>query len=194
MDQDERRNFFRITDKVALEYQLIDLPLHPKESGFPYQHTGEAFSLASEIQSIETESQHILRAIHEDNRLVSQYLKSIDKRIQLLSRMVSAISFNSTNPELVEADLSEGGISIITDTSFAPSQYLAMKLTLFPSYAGIMATGRVLESIAQDGGYRHSIIFEEITEPDRQLLARHIIQYQALLRRHHVTQAEQDQK
>ncbi|WP_426417838.1 PilZ domain-containing protein [Aestuariirhabdus sp. LZHN29] len=192
MIQDDRRNFFRITDKVALEYQLIDKPLHPKESGFPFQHTGEVFSLASEIQSIETESQHILRAIHEENRLVSQYLKSIDKRIHLLGRMVSAIGFNSANPDLVEADLSEGGISIITDSKLAPDQYLALKLTLFPSYAGIMASGRLLDSIKVDGFYRHSIIFEEITEPDRQLLARHIIQYQSLLRRHQSGQSKQD--
>ncbi|MCL6414774.1 PilZ domain-containing protein [Aestuariirhabdus sp. Z084] len=194
MNQDDRRNYFRITDKVALEYQLVDKPFHPKESGFPFQHTGEAFSLASEIQSIETESQHILRAIHEENRLVSQYLKSIDKRIHLLSRMIAAMSFNSSNPDLIEADLSEGGFAIVMDTAFAKDQYIALKLTLFPSYAGIMATGRVLDTVEQDGRYRHSIIFEEITEPDRQLLARHIIQYQSLMRRYQTAHSEQDQK
>ncbi len=178
MNNNERRNYYRITDKIALQYQLLDKAIHPKEQGFPFQHDQEVHSIADEIQTIESESQHLLRAISEDSSLIANYLKNIDKRIHLLSNMIGSLSSNNERLELIQADFSEGGISCLLPLSFAEQQYLALKITLFPSRSKIMLTGRVLEQYKIDDLYRCSIIFEEITEADRHILARHIDNFQ----------------
>ena len=80
--------------------------------------------------------------------------------------------------------LSEGGISFVSEQPLAEGEVVTLKLVLLPQGLGLLLPARVIYSTAmQDGRYDIGTEFEALTDAQRQLLARHILQKQALERR-----------
>ena len=83
-DVDDRREYYRIEDTIALEFTLL--------AGAEAQASDELhdpsplFNLLSDLHLMDFESQHLLRHISERDRTLANYLKVINKRIDLLGQ------------------------------------------------------------------------------------------------------------
>ncbi|HEF4758118.1 TPA: PilZ domain-containing protein [Pseudomonas putida] len=180
LDEEDRREYYRIEDTIALEIR----PLSASEAAGQevLQDASPLFNALSELHLSEFESQHLLRQITERDRTLSAFLKSQNKRIDLLSQVI-ALTVLGQIGEPQPVIISEGGIEFQHPTPIAPNARLSVKLVLMPQALGLLLRARVTHCDRKDDGYDVGTEFEHLTDAQRQLLARHILQKQAQERR-----------
>lgn len=180
----DNRDFYRIQDRAILEFAKIDpQTLNTNQAAFPMPISSE-FYLLNELHGIDNESHSLLHAIAEKDRHIASYLKVINQKIELLAHTIMQKSDDLEEATPQEITLSEGGISFTHKKPIPLDTYLAVKLILLPSYIGLLLIGKVVnlnEHIS--GNYLINIVFERLAETDRQLIARHVLQFQAKERR-----------
>ena len=180
LDEADRREYYRIEDMIALE--ITPLSALEAASGEVLQDASPLFNLLSELHLSEFESQHLLRQISERDRTLSSYLKTLNKRVELLSQIVAQTVLGKIG-ELQPVKLSEGGIEFHHPQACLAGSHVSLKLVLMPQALGLLLRARVIECLAQDDRFTIIAEFESITDTQRQLLARYILQKQAQARR-----------
>ncbi|AFY20698.1 pilus assembly protein PilZ [Stutzerimonas stutzeri] len=180
LDEEDRREYYRIEDTIALEIR----PLSASEAADQevLQDASPLFNLLSELHLSEFESQHLLRQINERDRNIAAFLKSQNKRIDLLSQVI-AITVLGQIGEPQPVIISEGGIDFQHPSPIAAGAHLSVKLVLMPQALGLLLRARVTHCDRKGDGYDVGTEFEHLTDAQRQLLARHILQKQAQVRR-----------
>ena len=181
LDEEERREYYRIEDSVALEINL----LADADSTDPdlAQSSSVLFDLLSELHISEFESQHLLRQLDERDRVLNGFLKAQNKRIDLLSKVVAQTIMGAIGaPQPVV--ISEGGLQFRSELAYAPGALLTVKMILMPQASGLMVQARVVRCVPRPGGgFEVGSEFIDLPDTQRQLLARHILQRQAQARR-----------
>lgn len=178
-DADERREYYRIEDTVALEFHPLPDPGQAREA--PRDDTA-LFDLLNQLQLLDFESQQLLRQIGERDRALASYLKTLNKRIDLLGQAAAqGLLRDIGTPRRVT--LSETGMSFEYGQPLAVGSRVAVKMVLMPQTFGLLLEARIIHCHAQAGQYEIDSEFEGLSETQRQLLARHILQKQALERR-----------
>ncbi|AQT08801.1 MULTISPECIES: PilZ domain-containing protein [Pseudomonas] len=181
LDEEDRREYYRIEDTIALEISpLSALDAASKEV---LQDESPLFNLLSELHLSEFESQHLLRQVSERDRTLASYLKAMNKRIDLLSQVVAQTVFGKFG-EPQRVILSEGGIEFSHHQCYPSGSHLAVKLLLMPQALGLLLRAKVTHCEPQSfGTFEIGTEFEALTDAQRQLLARYILQKQAQQRR-----------
>ncbi|MCJ0974326.1 PilZ domain-containing protein [Pseudomonas sp. PS1] len=180
-DIEDRREYYRIEDVIALEI----LPPDETTPNAPASKDGseKLFDLLAELNQMEFEAQHLLRQIGERNRTLASYLKVQNKRIDLLGQAL-AQTFLKDLGATREVVLSEGGVSFVHDQSLDEGSTWRLKMMLMPQGLGMLLWARIAScQPLPDGGFSIGTSFEALTDAQRQLLARHILQKQATQRR-----------
>ncbi|ARN75845.1 PilZ domain-containing protein [Oceanicoccus sagamiensis] len=180
----ERRNYFRVDDKVLLRYQ-------PVEESCAFANTipqafkeDPGYSLMRELQSIEQDNAKFLRAIGEQSRDLEAYLKGQNKKLELIAAKVVEQEEQAPDQRKQHISISEGGLSIHSETELANDGYLAIQLTLLPNHHSLVVFAKVINcSEAHQGGYNVALSFTHLKDSDRQLIAKHIMQLQLARRR-----------
>ncbi|VVO03817.1 PilZ domain-containing protein [Pseudomonas fluorescens] len=180
LDDEDRREYYRIEDRIALEIRPLSAPEAAAQEVL--QDASPLFNLLSELHLSEFESQHLLRQISERDRHLAAFLKSQNKRIDLLSQVI-AITVLGQIGELQPVNISEGGIDFQHPTPFAAGAHLSIKLVLMPQALGLLLRARVIHCSPKGDGYDIGTEFQHPSEAQRQLLARYILQKQAQERR-----------
>ncbi|KFX67934.1 pilus assembly protein PilZ [Pseudomonas taeanensis MS-3] len=180
-DEDDRREYYRIDDTIALEFT----PLSGADAlaSDELHDSSPLFNLLSELHLMDFESQHLLRHISERDRTLANYLKVVNKRIDLLGQAV-ALSLMRDIGSPKQVTLSEGGVSFNSPHNIAIDSHLAIKIVLMPQALGLLLRAKVIHCRPlADEQFEIGTEFEALTDAQRQLLARHILQKQALERR-----------
>ena len=180
LDEEDRREYYRIEDTIALEIRPLSAPEALGQEVL--QDASPLFNLLSELHLSEYESQHLLRQISERDRPLAAFLKSQNKRIDLLSQVI-AITVLGQIGEPQPVTISEGGIDFQHPTPLAAGARLSVKLVLMPQALGLLLRARVIHCDRQGDGYVIGTAFEHATDAQRQLLARYILHKQAQERR-----------
>lgn len=180
LDEEDRREYYRIEDSIALEIRSLSAPEAAGQEVL--QDASPLFNLLSELHLSEFESQHLLRQISERDRNLAAFLKSQNKRIDLLSQVV-ALTVLGQIGEPQPVIISEGGIDFQHPTPIATGAHLSVKLVLMPQALGLLLRARVTHCDRKGGAYDIGTEFEYPTDAQRQLLARYIFQKQAQERR-----------
>ncbi|WP_085630795.1 MULTISPECIES: PilZ domain-containing protein [unclassified Pseudomonas] len=180
LDEEDRREYYRIEDMIALEIRPLSAPEAAGEEVL--QDASPLFNLLSELHLSEFESQHLLRQISERDRAIAAFLKTQNKRIDLLSQVV-ALTVLGHIGEPQPVIISEGGIDFQHPTPVAVGARLSVKLVLMPQALGLLLRARVTHCDRKGDGYDVGTEFEHLTDAQRQLLARYILQKQAQERR-----------
>ncbi|MDQ0127134.1 hypothetical protein J2W17_006132 [Pseudomonas lini] len=180
LDEEDRREYYRIEDTIALE--IRPLPASEAAGQEVLQDASPLFNLLSELHLSEFESQHLLRQISERDRNLAAFLKSQNKRIDLLSQVI-AITVLGQIGEPQPVIISEGGVDFQHPTPFAAGAHLSIKLVLMPQALGLLLRARVTHCDPKGDGYDIGTEFQYPTDAQRQLLARYILQKQAQERR-----------
>ncbi len=171
-DTQERRAYYRIRDRIALE---ISSEPSPAQDSL-------LFSLLNELYLLELESQPLLRSISEQQRALVNYLKITNKRIDLLANaLAQGLMKDFGEPQ--DVTLSEAGIDFVDGQEHPRDSILTLRLILLPQAFGLQLQARVLHCTPANGGYRIAACFHEPSETQRQVLARHIMHKQAQERR-----------
>ncbi|MBX9763189.1 MAG: PilZ domain-containing protein [Pseudomonadaceae bacterium] len=180
-DEDDRREYYRIDDTIALEFTLLSgaeaLASDELHDGSPL------FNLLSDLHLMDFESQHLLRHISERDRTLANYLKVINKRIDLLGQAVAQSLLRDIGAPR-KVSLSEGGLSFNNAQPIAAGAHIALKMVLMPQALGLLLRAKVAHCRPLPSQqFEIGAEFETLTDTQRQLIARHILQRQALERR-----------
>ena len=180
-DADDRREYYRIDDTIALDFSLLSGPQALASDAL--HDASPLFKLLSDLHLMDFESQHLLRHISERDRTLANYQKVVNKRIDLLGQALAQSLLRDIGvPRRVS--LSEGGISFNHPQAVPTGSHLALKMVLMPQALGLLLRARVMHCQArEDGQFEIGTEFEALSDAQRQLLARHILQTQAQQRR-----------
>ncbi|UAW96974.1 PilZ domain-containing protein [Halopseudomonas nanhaiensis] len=173
---DDKRDFFRIQDTLVLDYRRVPGPDVDAE----FAEHSPLLGLLSDLHRLDYESQHLLRQIAERDRALANYLKVINKRIDLIGKAVSLqLGEESGNPTKVT--LSEGGMAFDSSEAIEPGTWLALRMVLQPTPLGLAVTACVIrcKPLSGSAGWNIAVSFDGLDDQQRQLLARHILQKQA---------------
>lgn len=177
-DNEDRREYYRIEDMIALEI----LPLAYADT-VPDTGSARLFDLLGELHQLDFEAQLMLRQIAESNRTLANYLKVQNKRIDLLGQAMVQDLIKDIGPAQ-EVVISEGGISFTHDQALDEDSVWILKLVLMPQGLGMLLNARISSCQAlDDQTFAIGTSFEAVTDAQRQMLARHILQKQATERR-----------
>jgi len=183
----ERRQFYRVSDSIGLEYKLLDdMPEHPDEDASPFAQSSR-FRLLNELSRIDQESAILLRHISDEDRNLARYLTSQNKKIDTIAKLLVSDEVSTTPYTVRNVSLSEGGCSFINEEKLEDHQPLALKLFFFSTYLGMVLYGHVVDSKPVDDEvgelFHTNVEFTDLDVADRQMLARYIIRRQAEQRR-----------
>lgn len=178
----DRREFFRVEDQLILRYRSV-----PQEAvgHMPAEHhfdNSELFQLLRELRQIDLEHNNVLRALSEQNRELGTYLKSINRKIELVASALAVVDQTQQKQLPQRVAISETGIAFLADTELTPGSYIALELILLPQHTGLALYGEVLANREQTTG-NTVVSFVRLRDSDRQLLARHILQVQIAQKR-----------
>jgi len=181
LDEEERREYYRIEDSVALEINRI--PSAGAVDEHAHQGTSMLFDLLSELHVAEFESQHLLRQLDDRDRVTNSFLRAMSKRIDLLGQVVAQTVLSKLGaPQKVV--MSEGGLQFESPHPYPVDTVLSVKMVLMPQASGMMLRAKVTQSHSLTiGDFEIGTEWIELSEAQRQLLARHILQRQAAQRR-----------
>ncbi|MEE2732742.1 PilZ domain-containing protein [Ketobacter sp.] len=176
----ERRDFYRIEDRVHLIKTPIERHLLSDDPYSDIYHIPRQALLVSQLQSIDNESRELLRQVGDSNRALGSYLRYLEEKIDLIAKYL--VSHDKQISQKESVNLSEGGISFYHANELPLDSYLHVIMVLFPSYATIASIGIVksCEKIEEQPSiYRVGVEFEVLLEPDRKQIVRHIRRLQS---------------
>jgi len=181
LDEEERREYYRIEDSVALEINLLSATDPAGHAAM--RETSALFELLSELHVNEFESQHLLRQVDDRDRIISDLLRSLSKRIDLLGQVVAQTALGKLGaPQPVI--ISEGGVQFNSAQAYPLNAQLSIKMVLMPQASALMLHAKVIHCDTLPGGqFEVGTEFINLPDSQRQLLARYILQRQAAIRR-----------
>lgn len=173
----DRRDYFRIEDRVGLEVRKLAPGDINKNDPFNGNHLE---GLRTELRRLDQDIRVHLANLAERDRLLTSLIKSLNGKLDTLARIM-AFEQNPLQPEdWQEVTLSEGGLSFNSTTdTFQAGDQLAVRLTLPPELFRPQAIAQVIDTMPDDsGGWRVHTEFSEIQDSDRQQIARHVMRWQ----------------
>lgn len=185
----DRREFFRVEDRVLLRYCRVEREAAAHSSAEDYFDDGEVFWLMRELRSVDAEHHSRLRGLADNNRELGLYLKALNRKIDLVAAALSSLDRTRQGIPERSVTLSEGGLDFTDDDAetppLQPGDLLALQLVLLPEYLAVAQWGEV---VSVDGATRRiGVGFVRQRETERQILARHALQVQIASRRQNAT-------
>lgn len=175
------RDYFRIEDRIGLEY--CPLPGNDRTATDPFPED-PLDGLRSELKRLDQEFRNQLPLLAERDRMTATLLKTLNSRIDTLARII-ALEQNPLQPQdLHTVILSEGGVSFHAPRGeLAPGTILAIRLTLPPELCQPRARAEVVAVTPPDDNNSSDLeqihtTFIEISEADRQQIAKHVMGWQ----------------
>ncbi|MCW8944421.1 MAG: PilZ domain-containing protein [Sedimenticola sp.] len=195
--QDERRQYFRIEDSLSLSYQTVPLDEVPACVERLEKELDSHFTVVSSLAAVTQEMMGILHKIEASRPEIAAYLKSLDKKIDILGRAFLAQTTELFIQPAQEVNLSATGISFCVDEQLSEGTILELKILLMPSYTGILSFAEVIgcdpvETEVSEQRYHLRTTFTHIRERDRDVLIQHVIQRQGAQIRQAREQLDQD--
>lgn len=172
MKQVERRDAFRIDDKIYLH--IITDGIEEKRV------VDEKLSThLTTLRELNFQSNHLLAGIRKNHPDISQYLALLDKKINILTRIVSMEQVGSDIEPNILVNISSSGLSFNSDTAYSKGRVLSLHMVLFPAYVNISCRARVIYCQAEGEGVRVALDFIDLDSSEREMLIRYMIEKQS---------------
>lgn len=173
----ERRDFFRIEDRIGLEFRKLAPDAAIDEQMFDTDHLA---MLKTELRRHDQDFRNQLAILAERDRTLTAALKSLNGKLDTLARIM-AFEQNPLQPEdWQEVTLSEGGLSFTSASgALKKGDRLAVRMTLPPDLVQAEAVAEILEIHPESAdSTRVHTEFVQLTDGDRQQIARHVMRWQ----------------
>ena len=174
----ERREYYRVEDQVALTYRVVgeaetELLLEKLQNNLP-----DRFNAAASFAGTSRQLSHLLIRVKGQNPDLGMCLEALDRKLNLLSELLVTEEVDLEKESTKEVNLSAGGFAFNCHEELKVGDLLETRLVLFPSSTGILALSKVVHCQRLEGseyGWRIAVEYEEMREPDRDLLCKHIL-------------------
>ncbi len=178
----DRRDFFRIQDRIGLEIRKLE-PGHSDLSD-PFTE-GHLNGLRDELRRLDQDIRLHLASLAERDRLLTTLIKSLNGKLDTLARIMAFEQNPLQQEQWQDVTLSEGGIAFTTACdAYQAGDRLAVRMTLPPELFRPQAVADVIDAIPdRHGGSHVRTQFTSIHDSDRQQIARHVMKWQVRQRK-----------
>ena len=181
----ERRRYFRIRDNALVKYRIIQSDMVETERRNVHMSQIKAENTRAALFGLETQLQDVFETVRRGDPSVFEALELINRKINLLERIVSvdhppSRSEEHNDHEPKEINLSGGGMAITAECLITVDTNLAIDLVLLPNNDPMQVFGRVAGCRETESDeYVISIVFEEIRPEDQDRLVQHVLRRQS---------------
>lgn len=177
---DERREYFRIADEIALDYRLIDNGEVDKLLEKIKSQLIDRFTAASSFTATTRQMTNVIHKIQGQSPELARCLQAIDQKLNMLAQLFVSEEIKESNQDTREVSLSAGGVAFCAQHEIPVGSLLELRMVLFPSLVGILTISRVIKcERVSDGNPQYpwqlAVEYEHLKETDRELLVRHIM-------------------
>lgn len=177
---DERREYFRIADEIALDYRLlkdeeVDGLLERMRSRLV-----DRFTAASSFAATTRQMAHLIHKVQTESPELARCLQAIDQKLNMIAQLFVSEQMALDDQPTREVSLSAGGVAFRAQHELRTGSLLELRMVLFPSMIGILTISRVIHCERMDDGnsqfpWQVAVEYEHLRETDRELLVRHIM-------------------
>lgn len=163
----ERREYFRVNDTLGIRIRSID---DDSEHDIP----ASTLALLQNLSQADTEFTTSLNALPEASRELADCLRALAKRQDVLLEHLLTKTLSALLPQ-TELSLSAGGISFWHPRSWPLGSVLRLEILLSEPLALICCDAKVVQRHPENGGYDLGLHYQEISEMNRDLLAKRVL-------------------
>jgi c-di-GMP-binding flagellar brake protein YcgR len=181
---DDRRQYFRINDKVSLKYRVVQgIDINTEIIRTEHEQNNLA-EIKNAFNCIEAKIISKMGRVEEVSPLVAEILGLYDKKLSLIENMIMHNDDKENSiTETQQVNLSASGMSFESNTPINDDVKLKMELILFPEYQFIPLYARVVDCKKKmdDNLYRFTIAVEfvGICESDQETIMQHVFSKQS---------------
>ncbi|MGB0496548.1 MAG: PilZ domain-containing protein [Kangiellaceae bacterium] len=177
---DERRQYFRIKNWLFLSFERVDKSTSDKPMSSLETQSSPRIQLLNELHRLEDDNTKFMNSLGQELSHVTQHMTKMNKKISLLTQYIIQ-SLDIEYNELLEVDLSAGGIRFNSKTSLRKHQQVKMEIVIIPEYYGVVTYAKVVECKKSEDGQSYDIAFKfiRISQTDRDAIVRHIFKVQS---------------
>jgi c-di-GMP-binding flagellar brake protein YcgR len=177
---DERREYFRIDDEVALDYRLIGEGEAERLREKIQSRLLDRFTAASSFTATSRQMTHVMHKVQNQSPELARCLQAIDQKLNMIAQLFVSEEISLNEQLTREVNLSAGGIAFRAHQEIKIDSLLELRMVLLPSLVGILTISRVIQCERVDDGnlkfpWQISVVYEHLRETDRELLVRHIM-------------------
>lgn len=179
----DRRQFFRINQQIAMEIRLLADDQLPATTASQFE-VSPSFSVVCDLYAQETEAQMLLHRIGQKDPSLAQYLQLMSNRMNVLARALVSQDIDFNRLVTRDVNLSEGGMLFYYSEALPTGGNVSIKLIFPGSSIGVHIDASILRcDPIETGQFELALTFNRLPESTRTVLARQIMESQALSRR-----------
>lgn len=182
---DERRTYFRLPNKVLIEYHSASEEELRQFLSAEGNIRRDEIDIGYQLDQISRQLSPLLINIRQESSAVGQYLELLNDKVDILGSMLSFEKFSMDAAqglfEVTETvDISEGGLSFYTRNNIAIGTILYCKVAIVGYRLGMETYGKVVRVISNEKRTKFSIGLElpYLKELDKKNLTRYILDKQ----------------
>ncbi|NKB38118.1 MAG: hypothetical protein GKR93_13305 [Gammaproteobacteria bacterium] len=183
-ENQNRRRFYRVNDKVSLNYRLVPSADIDREINKANRRQREMSELRNATHALDARIEVLTNKLAQDNPLIGETLNLFHRKIALHERMLGMDDYDDgAFSQAKEINLSASGIAFDADTPLSKDTYIKIELVTYPEHDYIPVYARVIQcnQIEDDSlaGFRIAVEFKGISEEDEARIVNHIFRLQA---------------
>ena len=187
----ERRAHYRVSDQVIIELTRLTPDEWEARRAALAAPRVDAFALGSECQALRDQTAVLRRHAARESEAFARLFDSLERRFD---RLVAVLMLHELVPESGEplaVDIAAEGCGFTWPEPMADGEGLELRMVFPSTFLGLHTLARVAHCTPLDsGGHRVGVSFEFSRDADRELLAHHVIQREALLLRQRLQQQD----
>lgn len=177
---DERREYFRIDDEIALDYRLISDDEVDRLVEKIQSRQVDRFTAASSFAATTRQMTHVMHKVQSESAELARCLQAIDQKLNMVAQLFVTEEMELNEQPTLEVSLSAGGVAFRAQHEIGMDSLLELRMVLFPSLVGILTVSRVIHcerinDANQQFPWQIAVVYEHLRESDREHLVRHIM-------------------
>lgn len=183
--QRDKRDSFRIDEDLHFEFKQVSSSFVESSTiEEAFEDNDESLQLINQLNKIDRESIQTLKILSDKNRLLGDYLSTLNKKIDVVGRYLAFNSEESlrSRPK-TRVSLSEDGLGFIANKSLYKDSLIAVRLIFLPNYAIANTFAKIVRCVQKDDKFQIAARFYKIFDKDRQVISRQVLKSQVKARK-----------
>ncbi|GAA5317039.1 MAG: hypothetical protein AseanaTS_22430 [Candidatus Pelagadaptatus aseana] len=178
MTDSDRRQFFRINDRIGVAYRVLS----DEESRAEVEQSRRLMAPEALLADYNKTVHQLLGQLKVQQPVMAELLGALDDKINFVINQLELESslVEKMAHEMKAVNISASGLAFNVSSEVASGKLVALELLLQPENLHLYIHGEVVDSTARDDqpGYYMRVKFTHVSPSDQELLIQHVVRRQ----------------